>query len=173
MLGKDYEGQDCSLARALEVVGERWTLLIMRDAFYGVRRFSDFCEHLDIPRAVLSDRLNGLVEHELMERRPDPERPGRELYELTPSARELWPALHTLMSWGSRYRDKPGTPRRFMHAACGTKLDKYSHCPKCGVIPPVEDVMTVGGRIPFRDDRVSAALQPKRRMLEPLVVADR
>ena len=60
MLGKDYEGQDCSLARALEVVGERWTLLIVRDAFYGVRRFSDFAAHLDIPRAVLSDRLAGL-----------------------------------------------------------------------------------------------------------------
>src|SRR2546423_15667325 len=77
MLGKDYEGQDCSLARALEVVGERWTLLIVRDAFYGVRRFSDFAAHLDIPRAVLSDRLAGLVEDGLMQRRPDPERAGR------------------------------------------------------------------------------------------------
>lgn len=173
MLGKDYEGQDCSLARALEVVGERWTLLILRDAFYGVRRFSDFAEHLDIPRAVLSDRLNGLVEHGLMERRPDPEHAGRELYELTASALDLWPALHTLMSWGRRYRDKPGTPRRFMHAQCGTKLDKYSHCPKCGVTPQVEDVVTVGGRVPFRDDRVSAALQPRRSLLEPLVIPDR
>jgi DNA-binding HxlR family transcriptional regulator len=170
MLGKDYEGQDCSLARALEVVGERWTLLIVRDAFYGVRRFSDFVAHLDIPRAVLSDRLNGLVEDGLMERQPDPDHSGRELYELTPSARELWPALHALMSWGRRYRDKPGVPRRFMHATCGTPLDEWSACPRCRMIPPAEDVHTVGARKPFRDDPVSAALQPERRLLEPLVV---
>src|ERR1700690_1478964 len=74
MLGKDYQRQDCSLARALEVVGERWTLLIVRDAFYGVRRFNDFQAHLDIPKAVLSDRLNGLVEDGILERRPDPPR---------------------------------------------------------------------------------------------------
>jgi DNA-binding HxlR family transcriptional regulator len=170
MLGKDYEGQDCSLARALEVVGERWTLLIVRDAFYGVRRFSDFVAHLDIPRAVLSDRLNGLVEEGLMERRPDPDHAGREVYELTQSARELWPALHALMRWGKRYRDKPGVPRKFMHARCGTQLDEWSACPKCHVIPPAEDVLTVGARKPFRDDAVSAALQPQRRLLEPLVV---
>ena len=72
MLGKDYEGQDCSIARSLEVVGERWTLLIVRDAFYGVRRFNDFQAHLDIPKAVLSDRLSGLVEEGMLERRPTP-----------------------------------------------------------------------------------------------------
>src|SRR4051794_22371545 len=161
MLGKDYEGQDCSLARALEVVGERWTLLIVRDAFYGVRRFSDFAAHLDIPRAVLSDRLNGLVEAGLMERKPDPEHTGRELYVLTRSARELWPALYSLMRWGSRYRFKPGKPRKFMHAACGTELDEHSACPKCRVIPRADEVLTVGARKPFRDDPVSAALQPE------------
>ncbi|MBV8713141.1 MAG: helix-turn-helix transcriptional regulator, partial [Solirubrobacterales bacterium] len=70
MLGKDYEAQDCSLARALEVIGERWTLLILRDAFFGVRRFNDFHVHLDIPKAVLSDRLSGLVEDGILEREP-------------------------------------------------------------------------------------------------------
>jgi DNA-binding HxlR family transcriptional regulator len=67
MLGKDYEGQDCALARALEVIGERWTLLIVRDAFYGVHRFNDFHAHLDIPKAVLSERLNGLTEDGILE----------------------------------------------------------------------------------------------------------
>jgi len=62
MLGKDYQRQDCSLARALEAIGERWTLLIVRDAFYGVRRFNEFQAHLDVPKAVLSDRLSGLVD---------------------------------------------------------------------------------------------------------------
>jgi DNA-binding HxlR family transcriptional regulator len=75
MLGRDYKRQDCSLARALEVVGERWTLLIVRDAFYGVRRFSDFQAHLDIPKAVLSERLGWLIENGVLQRRPDPGRP--------------------------------------------------------------------------------------------------
>ena len=65
-LGSDYAGQTCSMARALEIVGERWTLLIVRDAFFGVRRFADFAAHLDIPRAVLSGRLKALVEAGVM-----------------------------------------------------------------------------------------------------------
>ena len=69
-LGTDYAGQGCSLARTLEVVGERWTLLILRDLFFGVRRFSDLQRHLDIPRAVLSARIAALVEGGLVERRP-------------------------------------------------------------------------------------------------------
>src|ERR1700677_4655748 len=104
MLGKSYDLQDCSLARALEVLGERWTLLIVRDAFYGVRRFSDFQNHLDVPRAVLSDRLAGLVEDGVLERRLDEERPGRHVYELTPAGRDLWPVLHSLLDWGGRHR---------------------------------------------------------------------
>ena len=69
-LGSDYAGQACSLARTLEIVGERWTLLILRDLFFGVRRFSDLQRHLDIPRAVLSGRIASLVEAGLVERRP-------------------------------------------------------------------------------------------------------
>ena len=68
-LGSDYAGQSCSLARCLEIVGERWTLLIVRDLFFGVRRFSDLQRHLDIPRAVLSARLATLVDAGLVERR--------------------------------------------------------------------------------------------------------
>src|SRR3954447_25250449 len=102
MLGKDYGGQDCGLARALEIVGERWSLLIVRDAFYGVRRFTDFQQHLDIPKAVLSDRLNGLVAAGVLERHPDPRRPGRFVYALTGAGLELWPALHALLVWGGQ-----------------------------------------------------------------------
>jgi DNA-binding HxlR family transcriptional regulator len=169
VLGKDYPGQDCSLARALEVVGERWTLLIIRDAFYGVRRFSDFAAHLDIPRAVLAERLRGLVETGLMERRPDAERPGREVYELTRSGRELWPALHALIRWGARFSTRPGSPRRFLHAACDTVLDERGECPHCEVAPKPKDVVTIGpGKGPFRTDPVSAALHSPRRLLQPL-----
>src|SRR5689334_23473414 len=106
MLGNDYERQDCAIARALEAVGERWTLLIVRDAFFGVQRFSDFQAHLDIPKAVLSDRLAGLVEDGVLERVPDPEHGGRNLYRLTAAGRELWPALHALLAWGDRHRGR-------------------------------------------------------------------
>lgn len=133
MLGKDYENQDCALARTLEVVGERWTLLIVRDAFYGVRRFNDFQAHLDIPKAVLSDRLAGLVDEDILERRPDPGYAGRHLYELTPAGRDLWPVLNALLAWGGRHRHT--NSRLFRHAACGTRLDDAGNCPQCGVTP--------------------------------------
>src|SRR5215472_18693260 len=129
VLGKDYAAQDCALARALEVIGERWTLLIVRDAFYGVRRFSDFQAHLDIPKAVLSDRLSGLVEDGILDRRPDPRHAGRHLYELTAAGRDLWPALHALLTWGDRYRSP--NSRVFRHAACGTALDARAYCAAC------------------------------------------
>ena len=106
-LGSDYAGQSCSLARCLEIVGERWTLLIVRDLFFGVRRFSDLQRHLDIPRAVLSARLAALVDAGLVERDP---------YRLTERGADLWPAVHALMQWGERHTS-PGGPRRvFVHA---------------------------------------------------------
>ena len=171
MLGKDYERQDCSMARALEVVGERWTLLIIRDALYGVRRFSDFHAHLDVPKAVLSERLSGLVDHGILDRRPDPDHARRYLYELTDAGRELWPVLHALLVWGEHNR-YPNS-REFRHARCGTRLDERAACPKCGTTPPVSDIVTarLPGREPLRDDLVTRALREPRRLLEPLEVA--
>src|SRR3954451_11179729 len=104
MLGSDYRGQDCAMARALETIGERWTLLIVRDAFYGVQRFSDFAAHLDIPKAVLSERLASLVEQGVLERLADSSRAGRNVYRLTEAGRELWPILYAMLVWGSRHR---------------------------------------------------------------------
>jgi DNA-binding HxlR family transcriptional regulator len=168
MLGKDYEAQDCSLARALGVIGERWTLLIVRDAFYGVRRFNDFHAHLDIPRAVLADRLAGLVEDGVLERRPDPEHAGRHLYELTAAGRDLWPALYALLIWGDRYRHP--NSRVFKHAACGTTLDDRGHCATCGLTPDPDDILTEPrqGRARTRTDKVAIALRTPHRLLEPI-----
>src|ERR687887_1118205 len=159
MLGKDYEAQDCSLARALGVVGERWTLLIVRDAFHGVRRFNDFQAHLDVPRAVLADRLSGLVEDGILERCPDPEHGGRQVYELTDAGRELWPALYALLVWGNRHR-YPNS-RTYKHADCGTALDETGHCAKCGLTPRPEDILTEPrrGRKKARNDPVAVALR--------------
>ena len=168
MLGKDYQRQDCSLARALEVIGERWTLLIVRDAFYGVRRFSDFQAHLDVPKAVLSDRLAGLVEDGILERKPDPDRAGRHVYELTAAGRDLWPVLHALLVWGERHRFP--NLRIFRHAACGTEIDERGACPTCGVVPGPEDLEmgTRRGRTPMREDPVALALREPHRLLEPI-----
>jgi DNA-binding HxlR family transcriptional regulator len=170
MLGKDYTRQDCAIARALEVVGERWTLLIVRDAFFGVQRFNDFYAHLDIPKATLSDRLNGLVEEGVLTRRPDPEHGGRHLYELTPAGRELWPVVHALVVWGGRHRHP--NSRAFAHAACGTELDESARCPTCDLTPAPEEIVMKRrrGRGLLRDDPVTAALRDPHRLLEPLDV---
>src|SRR6478672_8746618 len=110
-LGTDYARQDCSLARSLEVVGERWTLLILRDCFFGVRRFSDFETHLDISKAVLTQRLAALVEEGLLERTDGT---GHRHYTLTEDALELWPAIFALATWGERRRSPRGPRRLFV-----------------------------------------------------------
>src|SRR3954451_20252287 len=170
MLGNDYERQDCAIARALGVVGERWTLLIVRDAFQGVRRFTDFQAHLDIPKAVLSDRLNGLVTEGILDRRPDPDRAGSHVYELTRAGRELWPVLYALLVWGDRHQYP--NPRIYRHVACKRRLDDRGRCPGCGSMPPPEEIVSEPrrGRRASRSDPVSAALQKPHRLLEALEV---
>ena len=168
MLGNDYDAQDCSLARALAVLGERWTLLIVRDAFHGVRRFNDFQAHLDIPRAVLAERLAGLVDSGILDRRPDPDRAGRPIYELTGAGRELWPVLYALVVWGDRHRYR--NARTYKHAVCGTPLDARGGCPECGVTPAPKNILTVPrrGRGRSRSDPVALALRKPHRLLEPI-----
>lgn len=120
-LGKDYATQQCSLARALEIVGERWTLLVVRDALYGVRRYNDFLVHLGIPRAVLATRLQALTSAGVLEKRQYQESPPRHEYVVTARGRGLWPAVRALGAWG---REIPGSlpMREFQHAVCGTPL---------------------------------------------------
>jgi DNA-binding HxlR family transcriptional regulator len=113
VLRRDYEGQNCSIARALEVVGERWTLLIVRDVFLGRRRFDQLQESLGVARNVLTDRLNRLVEEGILERVPYSERPARFEYQLTDKGRELNVALTALRQWGDKYlSERPPTVLR-------------------------------------------------------------
>ncbi|HWU10793.1 MAG TPA: helix-turn-helix domain-containing protein [Streptomyces sp.] len=170
-LGKDYTAQQCSIARALEVVGERWTLLVVRDAFYGVRRYNDFLVHLGIPRAVLASRLQALTEAGVLARRRYQESPPRDEYVLTGSGKALWPTLRTLGLWGHEHI--PGTvpTRHFAHAACGTELGALGQCPACGDVgvPPEDVEMRPGtGLDPDPGDPVSRALLAPRRLLQPL-----
>jgi len=113
MLNRDYEGQNCSIARALEIVGERWTLLIIRDAFLGLRRFDEFRESLGVARNVLTDRLNKLVAEGIFEREPYGDRADRFDYRLTQKGLDLHVALLGLRQWGDKYLcDKPPTVAR-------------------------------------------------------------
>lgn len=121
MLRSDYDGQDCSVARTLELVGERWTLLVVRDAFLGRRRFEEFQESLGIARNVLADRLAKLVEHGIFERVRYQERPERFEYRLTPKGRDLRLALAALMQWGDRYVS-PKPPRRLRRKSDGSPV---------------------------------------------------
>jgi DNA-binding HxlR family transcriptional regulator len=108
MLKRDYDGQVCSIARALEIVGDRWTLLVIRDAVLGHSRFDEFLESLGIASNVLTDRLGRLVAEGVLERVPYSERPERFEYRLTKKGRELGLVLIALMQWGDRHlADKP------------------------------------------------------------------
>jgi DNA-binding HxlR family transcriptional regulator len=133
VLQRDYPDQVCSIARSLEVIGERWTLLILRDAVLGAERFEDFQESLGIASNVLTSRLKLLCDEEVLERVPDAQRPGRPKYVLTDKGRELGPALIVLMKWGDRHYPTPnGPPRLTLHAGCGGNIGADLRCARCG-----------------------------------------
>src|SRR3954454_2583511 len=115
MLHRTYDGQRCSVAGALEVVGERWTLLLLRDAFLGIRRFEDFQRRNGIARNVLASRLQRLVDEGLLRRERYSERPPRDEYRLTDKGLDLWPAVVALMQWGDRYVHAGAPPMVLTH----------------------------------------------------------
>jgi DNA-binding HxlR family transcriptional regulator len=133
MLKHTYEGQDCNLARSLEVIGERWTLLIIRSALLGTTRFDGFLSHLDIARNVLSTRLARLVEHGLLEKVPYQDKPARHEYRLTPMGRDLTRSVIALMQWGDRNLPQQlGPPRRADHIGCDGIVHVELRCTDCG-----------------------------------------
>ncbi len=142
MLHRTYDGQVCSAARALETVGERWTLLIVRDALLGVRRFEDFQRSLGIARNVLTDRLTLLVGEGVLEKRAYCDRPVRHEYRLTDKGRDLWPVVHALVTWGDRHAAPAGPPRVFVHRDCGGSVSERRTCQACGAELELADVRT-------------------------------
>ncbi|MBP2478362.1 DNA-binding HxlR family transcriptional regulator [Crossiella equi] len=122
-----------SVGRALDLVGERWTLLILREAFFGVRRYAQFVRNLGIPRPTLSARLKTLVETGLFTKVAYAAEPDRFEYRLTQAGRELFPAIVVLMHWGDRYVPHPdGPPVVLAHNDCGQPADVYLACRHCG-----------------------------------------
>lgn len=165
-LPREYSTQDCAIARTLEVVGERWTMLIVRDAFYGVRRFSDFQTHLGMSKSVLADRLAGLVEHGILQQLPGPH--GRDEYELTAKGQKLWPVLRSLFDWGNDHCTAPSSRRLYTHAECGGTVGADHRCAECGATPDIEDLVLQPQPTPRTvDDPIGVALTRPHRLLEP------
>jgi len=140
MLPRTYEDQVCSVARSLELIGDRWTLLIVRDALRGVRRFDDFRAGLGVAHNVLSDRLSRLTEAGVLERRRYQERPDRHEYHLTQQGRDLWPVVMSLLVWGDRYLAPDGAPKLALHRNCGGRLTPQLTCADCGAALGYGDV---------------------------------
>ena len=123
--------QTCSIARAMEILGERWTFLILRESFYGVRRFSDMQRNLGIARNMLSTRLQTLVGAGILERRLYHSEPERYEYRLTEAGRDLYPAIVTLMRWGDKHLQELGPPVVLRHNTCGHVADPLLVCAHC------------------------------------------
>ena len=125
-------GQNCSVAKTVAVVGDTWTLLVIREAFFRVRRFDEFQRNLGIARNVLADRLDRLTDHEILAKVPYSEHPPRHEYRLTQKGRDLYPALIALMQWGDRYTTDHGAPVTLVHTECGHETAPVLACSHCG-----------------------------------------
>lgn len=126
-----FEGMNCSVAQTLEVIGEWWTMLIVRDCFLGITRFDDFSERLGIARNILADRLSHLVEHGILTRVSYQDRPARYDYRLTEKGRDLWLVLNAMRQWGDRWAAPDGPPVVIEHKACGHPATVNPTCSQC------------------------------------------
>ena len=145
MLPSDYSGQNCSIARTLEVIGERWSLLVIREAFMGTRRFDHYQRRLGIARNVLQARLERLIDAGVMERVPYQDKPTRYEYKLTEKGVDLWPALVALLQWGDRHAAPGGPPVVLEHKGCGGALDDRRRCMRCGAELTAPEVRPTAG----------------------------
>jgi DNA-binding HxlR family transcriptional regulator len=141
MLGRTYDSENCSAARALEVVGERWSLLILRDALYrGTTRFADFQRTLGMASNILATRLDGFVSAGLMQTRRYSEHPEHHEYVLTDKGRDLQPVVIALTEWGDRWAAPQGPPVLYEHAGCGGAIHHRLRCSICGDVRSSADV---------------------------------
>jgi DNA-binding HxlR family transcriptional regulator len=133
MKWNSLEEEQCSVARTVSVIGDRWTLLVLRDCFLRVRRFEDFQARLEITRHVLADRLRKLVRHGVLRRVPYQSRPKRYEYILTQKGLDLYPIMMSIVHWGDVHMvDERGRPRLYEHNLCGKMFDPVMTCSECG-----------------------------------------
>jgi DNA-binding HxlR family transcriptional regulator len=141
MKRSDVKHLSCSIARSLAVIGDVWSLMILRDAFYGMTRFEAFLENSGASRAVVADRLKMLVSEDVLERRPYQENPPRFDYRLTPKGRDLQQLLMALMAWGDRWLQEDGeVPLEVVHRPCGHAIHPVPACPHCCTLLSEADV---------------------------------
>ena len=129
---KSFADMHCSVAQCLEVMGEWWTMLIVRDAFLGVRRFDQFQERLGISRNILNQRLKSLLDHGVLEKVQYNDHPPRYEYKLTAKGRDLWPVVTAMRQWGDKYAAPHGAPLRITHKTCGMVTEAVLTCSRCG-----------------------------------------
>ncbi|MGV9776970.1 winged helix-turn-helix transcriptional regulator [Streptosporangium sp. NPDC003464] len=145
MLGKTYDTQVCSAARALEVIGERWSLLIVRDVlFAGATRFADF-QRLGIATNILAKRLDSLVDAGVLERRSSKEQPDRSGYAVTRKGLDLAPVIIALTQWGDRWAAPGGPPILYRHTGCGGAMTEQTTCGACGEVTDLAQIHVVHG----------------------------
>jgi DNA-binding HxlR family transcriptional regulator len=133
MRWSNLEDEACSLARTVSVIGDRWTLLILRDCFLRVRRFEDFQARLGITRPILASRLRKLVKDFVLARVPYQQRPLRYEYRLTEKGRDLYPIIMSIVHWGDVHMaGKKGRPLLHQHLPCGKTFDPVMVCSGCG-----------------------------------------
>ncbi len=140
MQWNELDQEPCSVARTLSVIGDRWTILILRDCFLRVRRFEDFQKSLGIARPVLADRLQKLLDSFVLTKVAYQEKPTRHEYRLTPKGLELYPVIMSIVHWGdSHMTDKKGPPLYHRHNVCGHAFHVVQTCSECsGEVLPRE-----------------------------------
>lgn len=163
----NYQASNCSIARTLEVVGEKWTLLILRESFYGATRFEQFHTVLNCPRNLLSERLAKLVDEGILERSEyrEPGSRARNEYRMTDTGRELTPILLALREWGDRHKADPeGPPVLARHAGCGEELHLTLKCAAGHEVAGPDDIELFGGPglLPLALPETTAAVHPRR-----------
>lgn len=145
MKHNNLDDMNCSIANALELIGEWWTILILREAFFGSRRFEDFQQHLGIARNILTARLRKLCDSGVLIRVPIKEGAKRHEYRLTPMGRDLYPTLIALTQWGDRWLHDTGAPVKFIEHASGEEIADVSIQTKDGRILDARDMVLVPG----------------------------
>ena len=140
-----FEDVNCSVAQCLEAVGEWWSLLIVRDAFLGVRRFDDFQARLGISRNTLNQRLTHLVDAGILNRVQYEKHPPRFEYRLTEKGRDLWHVVTAMRQWGDRHAAPDGPPMELIHKSCAHVSEAAVVCSECGEPMGARDVRAVPG----------------------------
>jgi DNA-binding HxlR family transcriptional regulator len=141
-----YSTENCTIGRAMDVLGERWTFVVLREVFNGIRRFDDMRRHTGIPRQVLTDRLSLLVEQDVLRRVAyrEPGQRERQEYRLTDKGFALFPVMVAIAAWGDRYlADPDGPPIEFVHRDCGSPVEVHLRCAEGHEL---DDPRTVLGR---------------------------